>query len=78
MKNVTKFTLRNSFHNTEVNVLVKRQDSGSYALSESQIKRVKRTLCGCSDCTCNWTRGPQQWDPEYDFDNVGWTFYPKN
>jgi hypothetical protein len=76
-KESKKFTLRNRFHNTEVNVVLKKDGRGNYPLSESQIKRVRKTLCGCTYCSCGVVRGPQQWGLEYDFDNVDWTFYPK-
>ena len=43
-----KFTIRSNFHNTRINI-VSEVDT---ALSESQVKRIDRALCGISDCSC--------------------------
>ena len=43
-----KFIIRSNFHNTRINI-VSEVDT---ALSESQVKRINRTLCGMSDCMC--------------------------
>ena len=52
-------TLRNDFHNTTVDV--RPSDAGR--LSASQVRRVRRELCGIHDCRCGVVRGPQ--DVEY-------------
>jgi hypothetical protein len=70
-------TLRNDFHNTEINVRAD-VDEGSITLTPSQIKRVERALCGM-DCTCSGplgVRGPQNpriRDIEIDRDYYGIT-----
>lgn len=43
-----QYTLTNSFHNTEVTV---RTRNGR--LSERQLRKVHKTLCGMDDCHCN-------------------------
>ena len=43
-----KFTIRSKFHPTSINI-VSEVDT---ALSESQVKRIDRALCGMSDCSC--------------------------
>lgn len=52
-------TFTNDFHNTRVRL---RASLGDY-LSDSQIKRAARVLCGISDCACGHgelkTRGRQ-------------------
>ena len=49
-------TLRNNFHNSEVNVRIAEWGA---TLTESQAKRVRKELCGLSECTCGAVRGPQ-------------------
>ena len=49
-----KVTLKNDFHNTEVNVIPKNG-----WLSRAQVLRVEQTLCGVSDCCCGVVRGLQ-------------------
>jgi hypothetical protein len=51
-----RVTLRNDFHNTEINVNV--TDPKGY-LSVAQTRRVKDALCGITDCCCGDVRGPQ-------------------
>ena len=51
-----RVTLTNSFHNTEVQVNV--PDSG--VLSLRQTQRVRKELCGITDCRCGGTFGPQE------------------
>ena len=62
---MTTVTLRNNFHNTECRV---RPDANG-VLSPSQVKRVRRALCGIKDCTCGHgpcsTRGPQDVEIDY-------------
>jgi len=51
-------TLTNNYHNTSVSL---RADVGDY-LTQSQISRARRELCGMSDCECSssiGTRGHQ-------------------
>ena len=47
-------TIRNDFHNTETKTKVI-----DGIISESKLKRVEKTLCGMSDCTCGSIRGTQ-------------------
>ena len=61
------YTLRNNFHNTQVNVRCQgvQHMAGeiNIKLSATQIKRVKRALCGVAGCTCGndaSLRGPQE------------------
>ena len=53
-----KIILKNDFHNTEVGVMVYFEKSVAI-LTRSQTLRVKRILCGMSDCSCGCVRGPQ-------------------
>ena len=46
-------TLKNDFHNSEVHV----RDLGKP--TRNQYRRVRRELCGMSDCKCGVVRGPQ-------------------
>lgn len=52
-------TVRNDFHCTEVRVRANIGDT----LTESQVKRCRRKLCGIKGCSCTWSclgdRGPQ-------------------
>ena len=43
-----KLTITNTFHNSSVNVIIKENP---VTLSESQVKRVEKELCGM-DCSC--------------------------
>jgi len=45
--------LRNEFHNSEVRI----RDLGKP--TRNQYRRVRRMLCGMSDCKCGIVRGPQ-------------------
>ena len=62
-----KITLHNDFHNTSVDLIAK-----DGKLTESQMKKAQRELCGCEGCTCSGEfgyRGPQEIDgiePVYD------------
>lgn len=52
-----KITLKNDFHNTEINLVVK-----DGKLSPAQVKRSRKALCGIAGCTCGdelGTRGQQ-------------------
>lgn len=46
------FTFTNDFHNTECTVRAKLNERGEWTLSEGQVKKVYRTLCGIPGCTC--------------------------
>jgi len=48
----SKITLSNDFHNTEVTVLVKDN-----RLTNRQIDRARRALCGIAGCTCSGATG---------------------
>jgi hypothetical protein len=61
-KTMTKITLRNDFHNTEVNVVLKGD-----TLTRNQMYRVKKALCGRDNCACGPIRGPQGFEYEYDY-----------
>lgn len=52
----TKIKLSNSFHNSETTVSVTTQD-GVAILSQYQVRRVNRALCGVSGCTCSGPLG---------------------
>jgi hypothetical protein len=43
-------TLRNEFHNTSARV--RANETGETLLSASTVRRVRRALCGMTDCTC--------------------------
>ena len=49
-----KVTLRNSFHNTAVNVIV---PDVPCQLTPAQASRVSKVLCGNADCQCGIVRG---------------------
>ena len=65
-----KITLSNDFHKTEITLVAKfiGQVNGEnlyqWHLSDRQVKRARRKLCPCSDCTCIrtfiGTRGAQR------------------
>ena len=63
-----RVTLSNDFHNSEVDILVDPDQISEYetdlevAPTLGQLRRVRRELCGFSDCTCGGVRGPQQHD----------------
>jgi hypothetical protein len=52
-------TLKNDYHNTSAHVRVAWDEHGTYTLTPSQYRRVHRTLCDDSTCTCGTVRGPQ-------------------
>ena len=51
-----KATLKNNFHNSEVNVIV---TDGK--ISEAAMIRAEKKLCGIKGCTCGGVRGPQDY-----------------
>lgn len=50
-------TLRNDFHNTTCKIRMRPDQT---VLTRSQMRRVRKTLCGMSDCQCGEIRGPQE------------------
>jgi hypothetical protein len=64
------YTLRNDFHNTECRVrcegLSHIYGEATIRLSDAQIRRARRALCGIADCKCAThacgIRGPQTTD----------------
>ncbi len=58
-----KVTLTNNFHGTtcRVNVAAKNirweNEAMSVFLSESQVRRARRVLCGHADCRCSHESG---------------------
>jgi len=60
-------TIRNSFHNTEVNLRPTLCHAGVLEFSPSQVRRAQRELCGDSNCRCGGAlgqRGAQDWRGE--------------
>jgi len=57
-------TLTNSFHNTEANVrpvlITEGRFAGKYKISKATAKRLQRTLCGVSGCTCGGEFGQRE------------------
>jgi hypothetical protein len=52
-----KIQLHNDFHNTNVNIIVSEPNRyGDYKLSDSQVRRIRKALCGMSDCGCGTVR----------------------
>ena len=49
--------LRNDFHGSEVGIRVPR--GLPHTLTPSQVRRVRKELCGNKDCTCGAIRGVQ-------------------
>lgn len=49
-----KITIKNSYHNTETNIVVKSLPA---TLTPAQVRRCRETLCGCSGCTCGGELG---------------------
>ena len=47
-----KITLYNSFHNREINIIPKKIDGPFIWVSENQKRRIRKKLCGNSDCCC--------------------------
>lgn len=45
-----KITIKNDFHNTECSIIVGANGHANVR----QLARVKRVLCGQSDCHCGW------------------------
>ncbi len=56
------YTIRNNFHDSYVRVLCEGHDSGeevTISPSRSQLRRIRRELCGHDGCTCGGWRGTQ-------------------
>ena len=51
--------LTNDFHGGEINLRPHRDEWGEY-LSQAQIDRADRVLCGISGCTCGGIRPARQ------------------
>jgi hypothetical protein len=59
-------TVKNDFHRTAANIRAEKSESGTL-LTRATVARVRRKLCGISECTCGGVlgqRGPQLkgWD----------------
>jgi hypothetical protein len=55
-----KITFSNDFHNTQCTVIGKlASNQRGYIISLDQLKKVKRNLCGMSNCGCGSIRGQQ-------------------
>lgn len=52
-----KITLVNNFHNTSCNAIINIDNKGYFRFTESQNRRIEKTLCGLSDCQCGTIRG---------------------
>jgi len=55
-------TVRNDFHNTQINLRLCYEWRSGFELTPSQVQRARRVLCGVKDCTCGGAlgeRGPQ-------------------
>lgn len=55
-----KITLTNDFHNSESIITIQKDGM----VSQSQVKKVHKELCGIKDCTCSGQsgqRGRQEW-----------------
>ena len=51
-------TLTNDFHNTEATVRIAELQPGQVRqISRSTYNRIRRELCGMSDCQCGDVRG---------------------
>jgi len=61
-------TLKNSFHNTTCNLRVKETYGISYQLSDGQVRKAWKELCGIKDCTCSNKSGIR--DCDYYFDEI--------
>lgn len=74
---MTTVTLTNDFHHTDVTLRV--PESG--ILSESQVRRARRELCGIEGCTCGGNlseRGRQTVEIETTHDSPRtWRIAPK-
>lgn len=73
---IHKVKLTNDFHNTSVTLHLKGSAEdmrcGMY-LSDHQIKRARKTLCGVKGCTCGGKvgeRGKQNIDVAYEYDGM--------
>lgn len=63
MRKIRQIRLTNDFHRTEYTVqLPAGESTGSF--SARTARRIRRTLCGCVDCTCGDALGQRgrAWD----------------
>jgi hypothetical protein len=72
-------TIKNDFHNTEVKVRAKRRihHDDEVMLSPSQVKRIRRVLCGMH-CTCGGflsERGHQEYEDLFPLEDGGCFLY---
>jgi len=60
-----KITLHNDYHNTQVNLIARNG-----RLSQRQLDRAKKELCGIPGCQCSDMAGIRGriHTPDYDFD----------
>jgi len=73
---MTKITLKNNFHNSEIILNAKEKFEGLF-ISEGQMKKAKKTLCGIRGCECSndfGVRGKQDYQ-EYVRNYWGVVFY---
>lgn len=68
-------TLKNDFHNTEVNLRVKLETGDVIELSAGQVKRAKRELC-TQGCICSGVTGSRSAWHEIDGRAVQLGFQP--
>ena len=54
-----KVTFENKFHNTEITMIPKTNRTHEVYLSEGQLTRLKRELCGSKECTCSGHISPR-------------------
>ena len=66
--------IKNNFHNTtarlrvsDLRIAPELRDGNEYfcTITESQLRRAVRKLCGMKDCTCGGVRGPQKHNGVY-------------
>lgn len=60
-----KITLCNEFHNTEINLVAKIDACGNMLLSNGQVSKARRTLCGIDGCKCGDAAGCRPQMVEY-------------
>ncbi len=67
-----KITLVNTFHNTEVNLVVGSADWKNHiGISASQYYRAMRALCGATGCGCGGTYNDPNYGIYADYDLSG-------
>lgn len=63
-----KMTFTGCFHNTSVNVIVKKDENSDRYLTLNQILRAKRELCGVIDCHCGGFKSQEEPREEFYMD----------